>query len=487
VESVKTAIVLFVKNEVHDIAAWIAWHLAIGADHLFIYDDSSSDGTDAVIERAACACDITVVQVRDGISSETAAQDRQRDAYFDACRKAAGRFDWIGLLDADDYVSLDPFTSIGAYLAQFPDANGVALNWRVHGSSGRVLRTKLPPYEAYTHHSGHDLPDNAHVRSFVRPETVAYDYIGPDRFRVEGDKYVDALGHAVIWQESRKDPEWRNAHINRYACRSMESHVDRIRCDADETIHRPGAYWDHFNRNEHHSQENGVLVARANDILQTIREACVSAYIDGFRRDESHFTATPATVRLFRVHTYNKASLVLDAPEGRVAQHWGDSVPPHEIRCAVYSDDQNVAYLFREAKGCVLNIGFHIVRDPRKAWAYRFLCSRQEGSGQVLLSSPANGLFMSCAPAIHGGSVECSRDQAREWEHFTLEPISDLAYEASTSPNRVSGIDSFLTCLSSPAFRIAYNDFMLMIANLTDRDRARLLNRDNAAVIRWII
>ncbi|WP_415594310.1 glycosyltransferase family 2 protein, partial [Liquorilactobacillus ghanensis] len=46
----KSAIVLFVKNEVYDIASWISWHLSLGFDKIFIYDDHSTDGTFEVCE-----------------------------------------------------------------------------------------------------------------------------------------------------------------------------------------------------------------------------------------------------------------------------------------------------------------------------------------------------------------------------------------------------------------------------------------------------
>lgn len=46
----KLAIALFVKDEVHDIAGWIAWHSALGVEKFYIYDDYSTDGTYQVIK-----------------------------------------------------------------------------------------------------------------------------------------------------------------------------------------------------------------------------------------------------------------------------------------------------------------------------------------------------------------------------------------------------------------------------------------------------
>jgi len=484
-ESVKTAVALFVKNEVYDIASWIAWHFAIGVDRLFIYDDNSTDGTYEVVERAARVFDISLIRIGD--SPETNFYWRQRDAYFDACKRAAGTYDWIALLDSDEYVSLEHHQSIGDYLGQFPDANALALSWRIYGSSTRVLRTKLPVYEAYNHHSTRDLGDNTLVKSFVRPDKVLYHYISPHKFLVEDEKYVDSLGQPVKWDESCKEVEWRGACVNHYICRSMENYVERIRRRLGADLHNSTVYWDHFNRNDLHHAENPVLIQKANQNLQKVKEACVAAFIASFRREDSHFTANPVKAQIVRIRTADNATLVLNGLEGKVVQNWQGGHHPFEVKGVIYEDDEDIVYLFVEMAGSIWNVHFHIDEDSRKLWAYKFTLEDSIIPGKSCLRSPVNKKYICFAPNDNGGRVECTRDDASGWEAVTLEPIPDATFEGSTSPNRVTDMADLMTCLSSPAFRVSYNDFILMVASLSQMERIKLLRKDGGEAIGWII
>lgn len=66
----KVALALFVKNEVNSIAHWVAWHLALGFDKLFIYDDESSDGTYEVLQSCAKMYDISLASTA-SVTKET--------------------------------------------------------------------------------------------------------------------------------------------------------------------------------------------------------------------------------------------------------------------------------------------------------------------------------------------------------------------------------------------------------------------------------
>ncbi|MFT9383173.1 MAG: glycosyltransferase family 2 protein, partial [Acetobacter orientalis] len=110
----KSAIVLFVKNEVYDIASWISWHLSLGFDKIFIYDDHSTDGTFEVCEIISRKYNIELN--RTNIEKEPNFYWRQKESYFDACRKSLNNYKWLAFLDADEYIYLEEHNTINDFL-----------------------------------------------------------------------------------------------------------------------------------------------------------------------------------------------------------------------------------------------------------------------------------------------------------------------------------------------------------------------------------
>ena len=241
------AIAVFVKDEASDIATWIAWYIVNGADILFIYDDHSTDGTWEIVQAAAKVYNI--VALRTDLAVEHFF-NRQRASYMDAIRRSAGRHDWIGLFDADEYCFIEHEETYGEFLERFADAQAVAISWCVYGSSGLVTRPSQPVPEAFVQHSQEDFPHNIHVKSFVRPECVGAEYINPHRFAVLESRYTDTYGRLVTWTHPGGfQADWGRARVMHYVCRSMEHFVARMKRRFD--IREYGTkYWQDFDRNE---------------------------------------------------------------------------------------------------------------------------------------------------------------------------------------------------------------------------------------------
>jgi len=99
--SMKSAICLIVRNEVRDIAEWIAFHALIGFDTQIIFDNGSDDGTTAIIRAAA---EIHDVRYHFWPNST---QRSQVLAYEAACQAYRREFDWIAFVDSDEFVVLE--------------------------------------------------------------------------------------------------------------------------------------------------------------------------------------------------------------------------------------------------------------------------------------------------------------------------------------------------------------------------------------------
>ncbi|NHO31377.1 glycosyltransferase family 2 protein [Acetobacter fallax] len=480
----KTAIALFVKNEVHDIAAWIGWHFAQGVDKLFIYDDHSTDGTYEVLLAARSLFNIAVGKTDPKTTPHF--YRRQGDAYMDACLKAAGQFDWIGFLDGDEYLSLQHDTTIGDFLARFDTADGIGLNWRIYGSSHRALKTKIPPYEAFTFHASKDLDDQHLIKSFIRPEKCTLNYINPHRYSLEGDNYVDASGNRFEWTaEGCKTISWENACINHYYCRTMEHYIDRIRKRAGFDLHDSTGYWEHFNRNDISQKERPETVAKANAIVQQIRERCVRDYIASISGTNPASGTPHSAARVFSLRCHTGSGPALDQNMTYLSQRPEDDVSV-KVSGIVYNDDPDHIWLAVEDGPVIRNIPFHIQEDGRFACAYRFVLEKRDNSDGFLLRSPINDKYLCFIALEHGAAIECNREDGADWETITLTEKSDSTLTLSDSPAHIDSPPHVLNFIREHGSTVSYSDVLLALDSLPPHARKDFLDAEENKIISWL-
>ncbi|MDI2113493.1 glycosyltransferase family 2 protein [Commensalibacter nepenthis] len=228
----KVAVALFVKNEYSDIAGWIAWYQALGVDKLFIFDDYSTDGTFEIIQAAAQIYNIQYFRT-DPVQQPNFYW-RQRDSFMSAVEIAKEEYDWIGFLDADEYVYLNSFDNLADFLDQFPDADGIAINWCIYGNSNKIIRPRGVTVEVFLEHSDIFFGDNQQVKSFIRPEKLGSHYLNPHQYDIDLSRYVDVKGNVIEWRGCNKDVEWEGAKVMHYICRSMEQYIGRIKKRTDD-------------------------------------------------------------------------------------------------------------------------------------------------------------------------------------------------------------------------------------------------------------
>jgi len=189
----RSAVCLFVKNEVDDIAEWVAHYIGIGADALLIYDDSSGDGTLEILSQLAAHFPIRV------FNWETTEKARQHAAYRDCLKQFSVDFEWIGFVDIDEFLIPPPGASLHDLFDRHENHDAIAINWLIFGTSGVKEAKGRLVMETFTRRASTQFDTNRHVKSFVRPKQVkkimnAHYFDGPT-------KYADVLGRSIIWAD----------------------------------------------------------------------------------------------------------------------------------------------------------------------------------------------------------------------------------------------------------------------------------------------
>jgi FkbM family methyltransferase len=225
------AVVLVVKNEVCDIAAWLAWYHALGFDACIVYDDDSDDGTWDILQNAARHQDIRLSRTSGDKSARY--EPRQEAAYRHALAKYRDEFNWLAFFDADEFLLLHHDETVQEFLSRFPNADAVAVNWCNYGSSGHILKPTEPVFQAFTWHGDEHQPINRHVKTLLRPKAVGPHWENVHCFDIPPHRYILANGAPAIWSQTPgilpENPDWSVAKLMHYQCRSMEHFVERMK------------------------------------------------------------------------------------------------------------------------------------------------------------------------------------------------------------------------------------------------------------------
>ena len=207
------ALCVRIRDEAPDLKEFVEYYLAAGVSQIFFYEARSVDNFREVLEPFIERRVVTLIDNWPHIPISPAAE-------HDCILRCIGRYEWVGCIDADEFVVIRDGRSIPDFLRSVSDRHpAVALHWYMFGSSGHIKRPDLPVTLAYSRRQA--SPD-LHVKVFVRPERVRcqrnshswyYRGIFSAAVNENGDK---------IWGSTAVPATAKTAWINHYYHKSLE-------------------------------------------------------------------------------------------------------------------------------------------------------------------------------------------------------------------------------------------------------------------------
>lgn len=482
---IKSAVVLFVKNERHDIMGWISWYVELGFDHIFIYDDHSTDGTYEICQSASKVFSLTVEK---SDLNEGNFFYRQRNSYLSACLKYSDDFDWIAFLDADEYLFIDNHIKINDFLSGFPEeASAIALSWKIYGSSNRVLYDNIPTYQAFLHHSDVSLNDNSLVKSIVRPKKISTEYENPHKFNLIDGKYLDSLGNIVEWLPgATKNIVWEKAWINHYICRSMEHYTSRIKRRLGVDLSNTTEYWKHFDRNDHFFDIDESLLSSLDKKISKIKNQTIKDCLSYFQKNNISYPSKDEILygkeyTLYELVSYHGKILHTNNIDGHLVQ----GVNKNKNKLYVLLDEENKkSFFFRMENDIIYNVKFFIFSDNRKSYIYDFIFNKIDNEYYSFKSSE-NQKYLSSLPESGGDIVECNRDIVSEWEKFKLFDSGKKINIKFKFMNNLS-IEDMNKKIKQSFGSLSPNEFILNLNMLSSLDKHNFVIYSNNR-INWLL
>jgi len=213
------SICCIVKDENDYLNEWLNYHLKIGVQHFFIYDNGSKIPVRDTVEQLNLIDKTTIIDFP-GLS-------KQHDAYRHCLRKFGSLSQWIAFIDIDEFiVPKKKPNSLSAFLKNFEPYGGLGINWLMFGSKGLLKKSKDSQLKTFTFRAKNDFEVNRHIKSIVQPKYVRA-VRDPHSFKYLKGKYC-------VNEKFRRidgpftDVSVDDIQINHYFSRSLEEYKAKI-------------------------------------------------------------------------------------------------------------------------------------------------------------------------------------------------------------------------------------------------------------------
>ena len=203
------------KDEDAFVEEWVAYHRILGVDHFYLYDNDPRQPLSEILARHG-----DYVTVRPWLIGHDdpsyRGRTKQIKAYTHCLENGAGRYDWVGFIDCDEFIALEEHRDLKAFLAEFEGHDSIALNWHVFGHNGYYDDPPGLVIECLTRRM---KEPRAMTKSLSRPGAIVSFQNAHLCRLMAGCTCVDA--NKQPYRDALYPGKTRVARINHYQCRSF--------------------------------------------------------------------------------------------------------------------------------------------------------------------------------------------------------------------------------------------------------------------------
>ncbi|MFM9874267.1 MAG: glycosyltransferase family 2 protein [Fimbriimonadaceae bacterium] len=259
----KLGIFVRVYNEAFGIQEFIAFHLAQGVEHFYIYNNASKDNT---VEKLQPFIDrgVVTLETRTDKPMSPAADTHCMNTYGHEC-------EWIACIDADEFLFAPDGRQLPDVLKEYKQFPAVVAAWVYYGSAGHKKRPAELVIESYNRSAGEV---DVTVKSIVQPSKLLK--YGNSHFwyyrsfqQAVDENYNSTLGPSL------KNPTANKLRINHYFCKSLEDYM--LKVDPTYAVDKIGSVLPNrtaekvdMQMNSHNDVEDLIMqpfIARTKEIL----------------------------------------------------------------------------------------------------------------------------------------------------------------------------------------------------------------------------
>jgi hypothetical protein len=185
---------------------WLTFHIAVGFQHFYLYNNFSTDNFREVLDPWISAGIVTLKDWPVAVG--------QLSAYRDCLRTAWKKCRWLAFFDIDEFLFCPSQVDIRDTLRQYESLAAIHIWQAFYGSSGHVSRPESPVTEAYLHRA--PLTTTS-IKSIANPRLIY-------RVGIHESKYVCARASDTSGRSFKSginNPTLDVLRINHYWSRSL--------------------------------------------------------------------------------------------------------------------------------------------------------------------------------------------------------------------------------------------------------------------------
>ena len=201
------AICCIALNEEPYIDEWIKYHLALGFNHIYIYDNSDNYSLkDKQTDK------VTIIHFP-GIT-------KQIEAYNLCIAQYKKKHKWCAFIDCDEFIVLKKHININEFLKEYDNRNSIALSWLMFGTSNEKVYRDEPVTSRFRFCS---RMANQHFKCICKLSSITV-FINPHR---PYEMIFDTNGQQLFDNSNNKGP-LDIACIHHYYTKSEEEFLKKI-------------------------------------------------------------------------------------------------------------------------------------------------------------------------------------------------------------------------------------------------------------------
>ncbi|MBQ0013521.1 MAG: glycosyltransferase family 92 protein [Proteobacteria bacterium] len=203
------------KDEGPYLKEWLDFHILVGVDKFYLYDNGSTDNT----------VDILAPYIERGVVEYTnfPGKTMQLLAYIDCINKHKTDTRWIALIDLDEFIVPVQHKTIPEFLYTLPlNFAQLVIAWIIYGSSGHKTKPDGLVIENFKYHAKKSWG----IKSIINPRLVI-EMTNPHANLVAGSTIDETGKRRGKIDQDKNPPTCNKVRINHYVTKSYEEMMKR--------------------------------------------------------------------------------------------------------------------------------------------------------------------------------------------------------------------------------------------------------------------
>ena len=208
------AIGAIMKNEGPYLKEWLDFHILVGVQKFYLYDNDSTDDTEEILKP----------YIKSGIVEykKVHGRGKQREVYLEIVNNHRNKMRWLCLLDLDEFLFPVKHKTVQEFLHTLPTFSQLIIGWVIYGSSGHEEKPDGLVIENYKKHA----KVNWGIKSIINPRMMVY-LNSPHSNYVAGFT-IDETGRKRGFVNQEKEPTSHNfIRCNHYITKSHAEYIAR--------------------------------------------------------------------------------------------------------------------------------------------------------------------------------------------------------------------------------------------------------------------